>query len=954
MPPKGSPKQDVKPKKGIKKKQTDAQPIHESKIEYLKEALENSFQVRFKNKVSPKHWIMPNRVKFPNWIDVTFKYSPLSKKSSKQQADTKQTCDCENDSTKCVSKVQALHLFPHQQFIADYIQFSSPYRGVLLYHSLGSGKSATSIAAAEILANNMNVIAMTPASLSSNFVEEIKKYGRHYYAVAQKWLYVPLNSKDNKAVEELAEMASIPISIIKKNKGIYVPHKTSPDAQMFNDLSEEAKIEVQEQIEASIKKRFTFIHYNGLNRKKIEELTDSGKTNPFDNSCVVIDEIHNLISRVVNNREIGKAVYKLLHMAKNCKLILLSGTPVINYPHEIAYIVNMITGPRKMYELSLRKGADPNILKEILDKSIYIDRYNIEPNVQRVSFDFLPEGFIFHPKPNVVRTNEDIKTHDDILSIILKQIKDSGIEVVRKPQIKLGETLPTDEEDFNKYFIDFNVPKFMNDDIFMKRILGTVSFYETFNPELFPTTTIEHVITPLTDYQFSVYEKSRGEERRKELQSKQNKKKETNVFNSSGQVYRFYSRANCNFVFPETIKRPFPTGMSSMKNEMDLTSEEDESLVLKGKDENSDDQPKMKSKKDFTLEYQKNLTNALSELDKNRDQYLTIDKLKTLYSPKFAKVVQKLQACPGTALIYSQFRTVEGLGILGMALKAVGWAEFKIKKSGDIWVLDVAEEDLDKPMYGMFTGNNEESKILLKVFNGDFDVVPESIRARLQSTTNLHGEIFKAIMITQSGAEGLSLKNVRQVHVLEPYWNHIRINQVIGRAVRTCSHLALSPDERNVTVYQYRTSFSKKQLENSFTLRTQDKSMTTDEYIHDIAERKFNIIKTMLEYVQKASIDCALNAQFHKNIKCFSFPLVMNQENITHEFELTRDKPFSGLIKKEWTGQVLLTKKGNFLLDPATNTVYDYDIYLYAGKLVKLGVLELLEDGKTRRISISS
>ena len=38
---------------------------------------------------------------------------------------------------------------------------------------------------------------------------------------------------------------------------------------------------------------------------------------------------------------------------------------------------------------------------------------------------------------------------------------------------------------------------------------------------------------------------------------------------------------------------------------------------------------------------------------------------------------------------------------------------------------------------------------------------------------NLRGSIVKIIMITQSGSEGISLKNVRQVHITEPYWNKI-------------------------------------------------------------------------------------------------------------------------------------------------------------------------------------
>jgi hypothetical protein len=899
--------------------------------------LEKSLAEKFNLKAKPKTWVLPNRVQFPTWLDVTFKYSAPPNIETTNG-------DCECDTVKCKSQVASLHLFPHQQLVVDYMQFASPYRGILLYHSLGSGKSATSIAAAELLSNYMQVVVMTPASLRGNYVEEIKKYGRQYYSPQQKWLFMPLNTKDTAAVGELADRVQVPMALIKKHKGLYIPHKTSRDAKLFSTFDEVTRRQIEEQIEASITERIAFVSYNGLNKKKIEEMvTNDG--NPFDNKCVVIDEIHNLISRVVNKSVIGKALYKLLYNAKNCKLILLSGTPVINYPHEIACIVNLITGPRTMYEVALKKNVSIDALRSVLSGSKYIDRFNVEPNAQKVSFDFLPEGFEFTDRPRVSRTKgSDIKLHTDILAEILVQFKNKDIEISKNPVFKQGESLPSDEEEFNKYFVDVEAGEFYKQDIFMKRILGTVSYYRTFDSDLFPSVQREDVKVAMTDYQFSVYEKSRGEERRKEQLSKGKKSTGDNIFKNTGQVYRFYSRANCNFVFPESIQRPFPSSNHVITKEIDFMAEEEKDTY------NNEEDVKLLSKRDFTAEYQKKLTKALAQLDGERNKHLSIEALQTLYSPKFAEVVQRLRKCTGTALIYSQFRTVEGLGVLSMALKADGWAEFKIKKTTSGWSLDVNANDLDKPMFAMFTGNNDESSMLLKIFNNDLDNVPDVIKSNLGEANNLRGKLLKALMITQSGAEGLSLKNVRHVHVLEPYWNHIRIDQVIGRAVRTCSHLSLPPNERNVTVYQYRTVLTDKQLKNSFTLRTQDKSMTTDEYIHDIAERKSKIIMKMMDYVQKSSVDCALNAKYHKNIRCFSYPVNMKPEHIATEFEIARDKELTGVHKKEWSGQVLLTKKGNFIVDPATQVVYDYDLYVEAGRLVKIGTMKVSDDGKSRQI----
>ena len=70
---------------------------------------------------------------------------------------------------------------------------------------------------------------------------------------------------------------------------------------------------------------------------------------------------------------------------------------------------------------------------------------------------------------------------------------------------------------------------------------------------------------------------------------------------------------------------------------------------------------------------------------------------------------------------------------------------------------------------------------------------------------NVRGEYIQVIMISSAGAEGISLKCVRQVHIMEPFWNYIRIDQVFGRAIRMKSHIneLLPKDERNVEQYLY-------------------------------------------------------------------------------------------------------------------------------------------------------
>ena len=65
-----------------------------------------------------------------------------------------------------------------------------------------------------------------------------------------------------------------------------------------------------------------------------------------------------------------------------------------------------------------------------------------------------------------------------------------------------------------------------------------------------------------------------------------------------------------------------------------------------------------------------------------------------------------------------------------------------------------------------------------------------------------NGELVQVLFITQSGAEGLNLKSIRDVRIIEPYWNRVRVDQVIGRARRVGSHLNLPPEQHLVNVYE--------------------------------------------------------------------------------------------------------------------------------------------------------
>lgn len=901
---------------------------------FIKRASSTSYDID----VQRDAWVSSNRAKFVNWVDVVF--SQNKRQGSHDSKDM---------------HVDSVSLFNHQKFIKDYMQFSSPYRGLLLFHGLGVGKSCSSIAAAELLSSHMKVTVMTPASLRDNYVNEIKKCGRRFFTVKQHWAFIPsqtLDALEKSTLEDIMRFVSLDKDFIEHAGGLWMPLPENP--HNFDSMPPELQNMIHMQIDTMIQNRFQFINYNGLTRKKLQSIVDESGGNPFDNTCVVIDEVHNLISTICNGSQIGEALYKLLMQAKDMKLILLSGTPIINYPYEIAYLINLLTGFRKMYELKVKKDSpfDQNDVSAILNSDKYVDAFELDLNSKKISLTFLPEGFAktrdgpsyiareqLQSKPS---SKNRFVTNEERLSLIIANLKEVGIDVMQKWSIKEMMTLPTKEEDFNEYFVDFENIRVKNSIMFMRRTLGVVSFYSTYSPELYPSVEISEVPLEMNDYQFNVYEKARGEERLKEKRNKgQGGKKDGNLFSSVGQVYRFYSRALCNFVFPEGITRPFPSKLAEIRKEVDFVeAETDADSAMDVADSNTGSSD---AKANMAKEYMALVNKAIQTLRESGE--LDADKV-AKWSPKFKMIYDKIQEIHGNVLIYSQFRKVEGLGLFAMCLEQNGYAEFKIKKVDGEWDIDIAEEDYAKPKYIMFTGSNETTRVLLNIYNSNLDAVPPKIveKLHLLGGNNLHGDIIKVLMITKSGAEGISLKNVRQVHIMEPYWNHIRTDQVVGRAVRTRSHTDLPASERNVHVYVYYMKASQKQLQQSFSIRTQDKGLTSDEHIYVMAKKKAEIINQFLDLMKRASVDCAINAKKGDDLKCFAYPVNIDEDKLTFTLNITSDQSnaqyMSMVLENEWKGEVYMTRKGNFLIRRETGEVYDFDMYEASGRLVKLGVLK--------------
>ncbi|MEX0598331.1 MAG: helicase-related protein, partial [Candidatus Paceibacterota bacterium] len=370
-----------------------------------------------------------------------------------------------------------------------------------------------------------------------------------------------------------------------------------------------------------------------------------------------------------------------------------------------------------------------------------------------------------------------------------------------------------------------------------------------------------------------------------------------------------------------------------------------------------------REKKDVT--YESRINQALASLWQNKDRFLTHEALET-YSPKFLAILNNIEDPEhrGLNLIYSQFRTLEGIGIMKLVLMANGFAEFKIRKSdAGVWRLDINPEDLGKPRFALYTGTetSEEKEIVRNVFNSAWKYVPTSIVEQLEavSSNNFYGEIIKVLMITSSGAEGIDLKNVRYVHLTESYWHPVRIEQVIGRARRICSHNDLPEALQTVEVFLYLMTFTQDQIkdEGARELRLKDVSkidrvtpITSDESLYEISTIKSDITKSIMKAVKEASIDCTLMAKSAgEPLQCFGFSGA-NPNNFSYLPAMTEEQQDSEAMVNKRVEKIKayeVTMLGTkYALDKITNNLYDFDTY-EAGNPILVGRLEVGQNPDT-------
>jgi hypothetical protein len=838
-----------------------------------------------------------------------------------------------------------LQTYKYQAFIREYMREASPYRGVLVYHGLGSGKTCTSIAASEALyGSGKKIIIMTPIALKENFLNELMFCGFRHFHLTNKWVSFPLTPiVSTFAIAEVG----LPEAYIKRlQKGeqskrlLWVPDLSVPESESnFKNLEPWKQAMIRQQIYEMLQNKFTFIGYTGSSKKFLKDIVIN-KPTFFDDAVIIVDEIHNLTRLMagkldkylippkraltafqekdsayeivtVDNwvpkfpddpEKYSRAIlfYRLLIQAKNSKIIALSGTPIVNSPLEIGILANILHGYFHAVTDTMT-GDSASIIqaKKILERHPRVNFFSIKKRDTGgidIFFTKLDDGYIKQfsdtgALEGLIYDEDSQETIQMVYADVAKMFVEANITLGARPEYSALPLLPPTYEDFNGKFVDTESLSLRNPITFKKRISGLISYYRGSKEELMPAVSKDEIVLcPFSPHAFKEYAVARLKELSESPPAKASFEEAEKLAESESTSYRFRSRALCNFAFPPGLERPFPgtkkeeeleVGMSKDIYGDGVTLEDIQEVSEEDTEETQAPTPQAR-----VIPYAERLSTVLKKLRDAAPNLFklagTQDELLSNYSAKYAAIIERMIKSIGSNLVYSQFKTVEGIGVLSIALEVNGFAPIRLDGPEDN--LRLAPETIEsltkypeQPRYIIYSGDQSirVRQTLINIFNNFIDKLPSEIKAVLtrlpiSETKNMKGEICKAFMITGSGAEGLSLKCVRTVHIMEPYWNKVRTEQVKGRAIRICSHADLPFEERKVEIFTYISIITKELLKTQQTLDIQDEGKSTDQYILGLAEIKEKVNSSFLNAMKSSAVDCFLNSVDNENIACYA------------------------------------------------------------------------------------
>ena len=179
-------------------KEVEEEPKVEEEEGEVEEVEEDADVIASPDEIKESKYIIPHRKAFVNFVNQGF-YKQVLKETQNQTDDLK--------------------LNVYQNLVKEYLSIESPYRGLLVYHGLGTGKTATAVSMAESVSKDMRITTLLPASLENNFIGEVKLWGKDELDLkGSHWKFIPLSDIEDTAKirKDLLKQYGVTTDIIRE------------------------------------------------------------------------------------------------------------------------------------------------------------------------------------------------------------------------------------------------------------------------------------------------------------------------------------------------------------------------------------------------------------------------------------------------------------------------------------------------------------------------------------------------------------------------------------------------------------------------------------------------------------------------------------------------------------------------------------------------------------------
>jgi hypothetical protein len=713
-------------------------------------------------------------------------------------------------------------LSPHQVFVKNFLSVDTPYKGLLLYHGLGTGKTCSAIGVAEETRNYMKrtglkqqILVVASPNVQGNFRQQLFD--------DRKLMKVTNAANPNEFVWNIESCV-----------GNSLLNEINP-----NSIKNLTREKVISNINALIHENYAFLGYiqfANVARAHIgfhseDETPEEQKNreernirNFFDNRLIIIDEVQNIRLADDSNRkemqQVAAILMKIVKHARGMRLLLLSATPMFNSYREIIWITNLLNANdgRSQIQTSDVFNADGSFKSDKDDKG-----------------------------------------------------EDSGKEDSGKDSKESGKG-DSGKGDSGKALL-------------RRKLTGYISYVRGENPYTFPYRIYPSVFSPENALKSFVYPQTQmnGLEIDFPIQGiniyVNRVKSETYQMQVYLSVIDYLRKKTHGFYTTTGIYREMPNFDNMESFGYTLLQRPLESLNIVYPDE---DISQMLSDKDRAHHYTDDLfqnvvgstglAKVMSFASIESDEPLkhdyeyqpsTLKKYGRIFSPKelpkysakMSEICNNIKNSEGIVLIYSQYID-GGVVPMALALEEMGFARYSHSYAGKHRHLfkRAPTEPLDAvtmlPKSEMTDSNSFQPAQYIMI-TGDKGLSPSNTEDVKFATNpdNMDGSKVKVIIISKAGSEGLDFKAIRQIHILEPWFNMNRIEQIIGRGVRNLSHCALPFKKRNVQIYLHSTLIDGVEEE------------AADMYLYRLAEKKARQIGEVTRLLKESAADCNLNIE---------------------------------------------------------------------------------------------